>query len=129
MKSLNISNIQMSTGQSFQLIVQNPQPIREQNRVELLTLRLSVLAALSEVRAEAGGKERGGEEGGAWPEEGRGRQWTAMEDMLLVYWCCWVLLAGEAPLLSWWSEGGGAAGWGGHREGDIEISCVGKTHK
>lgn len=89
-----------------------------------VTLRLSVLGALSEeARAEAGGKERGGEEGGAGmeqeddeeveeeeAEEARGRQWTAMADMLLVYWCCWVLLGRDGLPLRSGSDGGGATG-------------------
>lgn len=47
------------------------------------------------VTAEAGGKDRGGEEGeeeeGVW-----GREWTAMEDTLLVYWCCPLLAGGRS---------------------------------
>jgi len=103
-------------------------------------LRLSVLGAESEeAKAEAGGKERGGEEGGAGTEEeddeeveeeeveeARGRQWTAMADMLLVYWCCWVLLGGDGLPLRSASDGGGATVWGG---GDIDISYVDKTSR
>lgn len=48
------------------------------------------------VMAEAGGKKSGGEDEEVGGTEGgvRGREWTAMEDMLLVYWCC-TMLGGE----------------------------------
>lgn len=48
---------------------------------------------VSVVMAEAGGKDSGGEdeEVGGMQGGARGREWTAMEDMLLVYWCCPVL--------------------------------------
>ncbi len=54
---------------------------------------------VSMVMAEAGGKESGGEQeevvGGS--EEGVWRrEWTAMEDMLLVYWCCTPLEGGRS---------------------------------
>lgn len=43
---------------------------------------------VSMVMAEAGGKESGGEEVGAGEEGVWRSEWTAMEDMLLVYrWC------------------------------------------
>lgn len=40
--------------------------------------------------ADAGGKEGGGEEEGG-KEKLWGREWTAIDDMLLVYWCCALL--------------------------------------
>lgn len=47
---------------------------------------------VSMVMAEAGGKQGGGEEEEGGGEEGAwGREWTVMEDMLLVYWCCTLL--------------------------------------
>lgn len=50
---------------------------------------------VSMVMAEAGGKESGGEEEEVGTEDGlRDREWTAMEDMLLVYWCCTLLGGG-----------------------------------
>lgn len=55
--------------------------------VTTLTLRLSERAFVSMVMVEAGGKERGGEEVGGGTEGVWRREWTAMEDILLVYWC------------------------------------------
>lgn len=49
------------------------------------------------VTVEAGGKERGGEEDvGAVADGVCRRVWTAMEDMLLVYWCCTLLGGGPS---------------------------------
>lgn len=51
---------------------------------------------VSMVMAEAGGKDSGGEEEAGGGKEGVWRRdWTAMEDMLLVYWCCTVLGGGR----------------------------------
>lgn len=51
---------------------------------------------ISMVMVEAGGKERGGEEEGGGKEGVWRREWTAMEDMLLVYWCCALLGGGRS---------------------------------
>lgn len=54
---------------------------------------------VSVVMAEADGKKRGGEEdvrGGE--EEVWDREWTAMEDMLLLYWCCNLLGGARSEL-------------------------------
>lgn len=63
-------------------------------------MRLSVRGLLSMVMAEAGGKEGGrdGEVVGGTEDGMKGNEWTAMEDMLFVYWCCTLLGRGWSEL-------------------------------
>lgn len=74
------------------------------------TLRLSTRGLVSMVMAEAGGKESGGEVEEVGGSEGGvgGREWTAMDDMLLVY--RWTLRGGRSE-----TEGGGAGCTQEHR--------------
>lgn len=72
------------------------------------------------VMVEAGGKENGGEEEVAGGEEALWtREWTGMEDMLLVYWCCTLVLQGHSEL---------AATMGSVTCGQVEVTMSSNVH-
>lgn len=71
------------------------------------------------VMEEAGGKDSGGEEEAGGGEEGVWRrEWTAMEDMLLVYWCCTLPGGGRSEPVST------AASCGQTSYGVIHFCCM-----